>query len=187
MSIYSQFFVPKTIFRAQDIIDLSGKVMLVTGGYSGIGYETTKASAVVVWPLTLDSTTIRNYWLTGRRFTLLDGVKQEQIMQSSSCEKPLGRLMCTFSSWTLRICNQLRRPRRRIWGNSSPSSWIQFIQARTSLETELHVLFNNGYTLNDGFPVGGLKITVSGVMQPPLDQFTAQDYDLQFGTNVLGK
>ncbi|KAJ7499662.1 NAD-P-binding protein [Mycena latifolia] len=39
-----------------------------------------------------------------------------------------------------------------------------------SLETQLHVLFNNG-----------------GLMQPPLDQFTAQGYDLQFGTNVLGE
>ncbi|KAJ7069772.1 hypothetical protein C8F01DRAFT_976369 [Mycena amicta] len=36
-------------------------------------------------------------------------------------------------------------------------------------ETQLHVLFNNG-----------------GVMVPPIEQLTAQNYDLQFGTNVLG-
>ncbi|KAF9479833.1 NAD(P)-binding protein [Pholiota conissans] len=36
-------------------------------------------------------------------------------------------------------------------------------------EKELHVLFNN-----------------AGVMTPPISQLTAQGYDLQFGTNVLG-
>ncbi|KEP45424.1 putative oxidoreductase, partial [Rhizoctonia solani 123E] len=38
-----------------------------------------------------------------------------------------------------------------------------------SKEQELHVLFNN-----------------AGVMVPPVDQRTADGYDLQFGTNVLG-
>ncbi|KAF8645275.1 hypothetical protein AX16_008099 [Volvariella volvacea WC 439] len=38
----------------------------------------------------------------------------------------------------------------------------------TRKEKELHVLFNN-----------------AGVMAPPIDQVTAQGYDLQFGTNVL--
>lgn len=36
-------------------------------------------------------------------------------------------------------------------------------------EQELHVLFNN-----------------AGVMNPPIDTKTANGYDLQFGTNVLG-
>ncbi|KAJ7696610.1 hypothetical protein B0H17DRAFT_1053884 [Mycena rosella] len=38
-----------------------------------------------------------------------------------------------------------------------------------SKETELHILFNNG-----------------GVMMPPVEERTADGYDLQFGTNVLG-
>ncbi|KIM74375.1 hypothetical protein PILCRDRAFT_80169, partial [Piloderma croceum F 1598] len=38
-----------------------------------------------------------------------------------------------------------------------------------SKEKELHVLFNNG-----------------GVMAPPIEDITADGYDLQFGTNVLG-
>ncbi|KAF7967105.1 hypothetical protein HWV62_35867 [Athelia sp. TMB] len=38
-----------------------------------------------------------------------------------------------------------------------------------SKESELHMLFNNG-----------------GVMAPPVSQLTADGYDLQFGTNVLG-
>jgi NAD(P)-dependent dehydrogenase (short-subunit alcohol dehydrogenase family) len=39
-----------------------------------------------------------------------------------------------------------------------------------SKETELHVLFNN-----------------AGVMSPPIEQVTVDGYDMQFGTNVLGK
>ncbi|KAJ7911079.1 hypothetical protein B0H13DRAFT_1510199, partial [Mycena leptocephala] len=42
MSIYSQFFVPKTKFHVEDIPDLSGKIMIVSGGYSGIGWETAR-------------------------------------------------------------------------------------------------------------------------------------------------
>jgi hypothetical protein len=42
MSIYSQFFVPKTKFHVEDIPDLSGKIMIVTGGYSGTGWETAR-------------------------------------------------------------------------------------------------------------------------------------------------
>ncbi|KAJ7927986.1 hypothetical protein B0H13DRAFT_2229089 [Mycena leptocephala] len=40
----------------------------------------------------------------------------------------------------------------------------------TEKETQLHVLFNNGY----------------GSLIPPVDQLTTQNFDLQFGTNVLG-
>ena len=33
---------------------------------------------------------------------------------------------------------------------------------------------------------GELGTLVSGVMAPPKEQVTAQGYDLQFGTNVIG-
>ncbi|KAF6762246.1 hypothetical protein DFP72DRAFT_1041624 [Ephemerocybe angulata] len=42
-------------------------------------------------------------------------------------------------------------------------------QEYQSKETELHMLFNNG-----------------GAWTPPIEEVTAQGYDLQFGTNVLG-
>ncbi|KAF7307309.1 hypothetical protein MIND_00524900 [Mycena indigotica] len=42
-STWSQFFPPKATFTTKDIPDLTGQVMLVTGGNSGIGKEIVKA------------------------------------------------------------------------------------------------------------------------------------------------
>ncbi|CAD6589164.1 MAG: hypothetical protein TREMPRED_005277 [Tremellales sp. Tagirdzhanova-0007] len=43
ISVWSEQFPPAPQWTAKDIPDLSGKVCAVTGGYGGIGYETTKA------------------------------------------------------------------------------------------------------------------------------------------------
>ncbi|KAJ7755211.1 NAD-P-binding protein [Mycena metata] len=136
MSIYSQFFVPKTKFHAEDIGDLSGKVMLVTGGYSGIGYETTKA-------LLAHGAKV---YIAGRSPTKADNA-------ISKLREATGKTDVHFVELDLADLKSVKKA----------------VETYLSLETQLHVLFNNG-----------------GVMQPPLDQFTAQKYDSQFGTNVLG-
>ena len=40
-SAWSENFPPTPEWTAKDMPDLSGKVMVVTGGYGGIGFETT--------------------------------------------------------------------------------------------------------------------------------------------------
>jgi retinol dehydrogenase-12 len=41
-TMYKQGFPPKAQWGVDDIPDLTGRVIVVTGGYSGIGYETVK-------------------------------------------------------------------------------------------------------------------------------------------------
>ncbi|KAJ7476979.1 NAD-P-binding protein [Mycena galericulata] len=138
MSIFSQFLVPKTTFHATDIPDLSGQTMIVTGGYGGIGYETTKAL--------LDHGA--KVYIAGRSKS-----KADSAMASLKRESPNAKGTVHFLELDLADLHSVKKA----------------AETYLSLETELHVLFNNG-----------------GVMEPPLDQFTAQGYDLQFGTNVLG-
>ncbi|TFK68054.1 NAD(P)-binding protein [Pluteus cervinus] len=135
MSGLSEAFPPKPEFTAQDVPDLNGKVMVVTGGNTGIGKETVKA---------LLQRNARVY---------LAGRSQEK------CEAAISDL-------------------KRQTGNEAiflelDLSDLKSVKAAATefqrKETHLHSLFNN-----------------AGVMGPPVGELTAQGYDLQFGTNVLG-
>ncbi|KAF7331531.1 NAD(P)-binding protein [Mycena kentingensis (nom. inval.)] len=137
MSTWSQIFVRKPTFSTADIPTLEGKVMLVTGGYSGIGLETVR--------VLLEHGA--KVYMTGR-----DRGKAEHAMAAMKelGEKSKGEV--AFIEMDLADLASVKRGAG------------EFLALRARLD----VLFNN-----------------AGVMQPPISEFTAQGYDLQFGTNVL--
>ncbi|KAJ6556182.1 NAD(P)-binding protein [Mycena capillaripes] len=135
ISVIRQSYPPKSKFAVDDIPDLSGQVIIVTGANSGVGKETVKA-------LLQHNAKV---YLTARSAAkgkeAIDDLKSETGKQAEFLELDLADL------------HSVKRA----------------AQEFTQKETQLHVLFNNG-----------------GVMGPPIEQLTAQGYDLTFGTNVLG-
>ncbi|KAF7331541.1 NAD-binding protein [Mycena kentingensis (nom. inval.)] len=137
MSTWSQIFVPKPTFSTADIPSLEGKVMLVTGGYSGIGLETVR--------VLLERGA--KVYMAGR-----DRGKAEHAMAAMEQLREKSKGEVAFIEMDLADLASVKHGAE------------EFLR----LEVQLDVLFNN-----------------AGVMQPPIGEFTAQGYDLQFGTNVL--
>jgi len=135
LSAFSQTFPPASHFNPEDIPDLAGKVIIVTGGNTGIGYETIKA---------LLPKNPKVYMASRSK------EKAEAAIQKLKAETGKEAL---FLQLDLADKAAVRRAAAEF----------------KSKESELHVLFNSG-----------------GVMTPPVDQLTADGYDLQFGTNVIG-
>ncbi|KZV86948.1 NAD(P)-binding protein [Exidia glandulosa HHB12029] len=132
---WTQAFPPKPQWTVDDIPDLSGKVTIVTGGNSGVGYETCKA---------LLSHNAKVYMASRSKSKAEEAIAQLHRETGKSAiflELDLGSL----------------------------ASVKQAAQTFLGLEPELHILFNNG-----------------GIMTPPIEALTADGYDLQHGTNVLG-
>jgi len=131
-----QTYPPKSTFTEDDIPDLSGKVMIVTGGNTGIGKETVRAllehnAKVYV--------ACRN---PEKAHAAIDDLKQ--ITKKDDIH---------FIPLDLSSFESIRK----------------FAEEFKSKETKLDVLFNN-----------------AGVMSPPIETLTAEGFDMQFGTNVVG-
>ncbi|TBU25108.1 NAD(P)-binding protein [Dichomitus squalens] len=130
-----QSFPPKSKFTVEDIPDLTGRIVIVTGGNVGIGYETVKA-------------------------LLQHNAKVYLAARSKNkAEKAINSLKEATGKEAIFLQLDL----------SSLSSVKKAAEEFLSKEPELHILFNN-----------------AGVMVPPIEQVTADGYDLQWGTNVLG-
>ncbi|KAH7338361.1 NAD-binding protein [Rhizoctonia solani] len=135
-NMYSQIYPPKSLFTVDQIPDLTGQVIIVTGGNAGIGRETCKA---------LLNKNAKVY-LAARSKSKADEAI-EWLRNETDGKVPI------FLELDLADLGSIRKA----------------VEVFKSKEQELHVLFNN-----------------AGVMKPPIEQRTAQGYDLQFGTNVLG-
>ncbi|KAI0743734.1 NAD(P)-binding protein [Daedaleopsis nitida] len=126
---------PKPKWGVADIPNLTGKVMIVTGGNAGIGKETVKA---------LLSRGAKVYMAARNE------AKARATIQELFAETGQKAIFLKLDLANLRSVK------------SAASGFM-------SKESRLDVLFNSG-----------------GVMFPPVEQLTADGYDLQFGTNVLG-
>ncbi|KAJ7149332.1 NAD-P-binding protein, partial [Mycena haematopus] len=135
ISDFRQNIPPKSKFSVDDIPDLSGKVMIVTGANIGIGKETVKAL------------------LQHNAKVYLAARSPEKAKEAIADLKSQTGKEAIFLLLDLADLQSVKRAAE------------EFAQK----ETQLHVLFNNG-----------------GLMGPPIEQLTAQGYDLTFGTNVLG-
>ncbi|KAJ7714900.1 NAD-P-binding protein [Mycena metata] len=127
--------MPPAFNPQRDIPDLTGKIIIVTGGNTGIGYETVKQ-------LLLKNAKV---YLAAR-----SSDKAAAAIKRLEAET---RKTAIFLQLDLADLPSVRRA------------------AETFLaqEARLDILFNNG-----------------GVMISPTEQLTAQNHDLQFGTNVIG-
>ncbi|KAF5350745.1 hypothetical protein D9758_010401 [Tetrapyrgos nigripes] len=133
--IDTEFYPPEPKWSTNDIPDLTGKVMIVTGANTGIGKETLKAL--------LEHNA--KVYLAARNQAKAEAAI-EDIRQKTGKE----------AIWLKLDLSDLK---------SVKAAAEEFGRK----EKELHVLFNN-----------------AGVLGPNIEELTAQGYDLQFGTNVLG-
>jgi len=134
-SVFEQSFPPKPTWSVNDIPDLTGKVILVTGGNAGVGKET-----------------VKQLLAHGAKVYLAARSAQKANEAIAELKDETGK-QAIFLQLDLSDLPAVRR------------SAQEFL----SKESQLHVLINN-----------------AGVMVSPREQVTAQQYDLQFGTNVIG-
>jgi len=128
-------FPYKSTFSTQDIPDLTGKVIIVTGANTGIGKETARVLLAHGAKVYIAA---RNQ---AQSEDTIRQLKQETGNEATYLKLDLANLKVVKAA----------------------------AEEFLSKENQLHVLFNN-----------------AGVMFSPIEQLTADGYDLQFGTNVLG-
>ncbi|KZO97325.1 NAD-P-binding protein [Calocera viscosa TUFC12733] len=132
----SEMCPPTPKWTVDDIPDLTGKVVIVTGGNTGIGFVTCK-------------------------YLLIHGATVYMLCRSpEKAQEAIEKLKDVTSGKEARFiqCDLADLP-----------SVKKCVQEFTSKETRLDILFNS-----------------AGVMFTPIEQVTKQNYDMQFGTNVIG-
>ncbi|EJF57874.1 NAD(P)-binding protein [Dichomitus squalens LYAD-421 SS1] len=133
--VFVQGFPPKPKFHPDQIPDHTGRIVLVTGGNSGIGYETCKEMLKHNAKVYLAARSPE------KADAAIASLKVETGKEGIFLKLDLGSMASVKAA----------------------------AQEFFSKESELHILFNN-----------------AGVMVPPVELLTTDEYDLQFGTHVLG-
>ncbi|RCK65765.1 hypothetical protein Cantr_01563 [Candida viswanathii] len=143
MQMFHGFWPGQPQFTELEYPDLKDKVVVVTGGNTGVGYETVKSLA--------GSTKAKIYIFSRSKEKTLDAIKQIQ----------------------LEIAKEYNVADRE----------IHFIQVDLSDLTTVKPAVEEFLKVEDRLDI---IIHNAGVMTPPVGSKTAQGYELQWGTNVLG-
>ncbi|CAK5269920.1 unnamed protein product [Mycena citricolor] len=144
-STLTQMYPPKPKFSVDQIPDLTGQVLIVTGANAGIGKETTKAL------------------LSHNAKVYMAARSEEKVRAAIEELKTATGKEAVFLQLDLSDLHSIKRA----------------VEEFTSKETQLHVLFNNA----------GVMVRIDRIcimINAPYELLTAQGYDLQVGTNVLG-
>ncbi|CAA7262940.1 unnamed protein product [Cyclocybe aegerita] len=158
-SLFNQGFPPKTKFNVDDIPDLSGKVVIVTGSNTGIGKETAKVDHLFSPQAHRQLAYLHVALLIHNAKVYLAGRSRDKTIAAIDDLKAQTGKEGIYLELDLEDVTSVK------------ASAEDFL----SKEKELHILFNNA-----------LSLPSNGVMRCPVDMITTQGYDLQFGTNVLG-
>ncbi|KZT51967.1 NAD(P)-binding protein [Calocera cornea HHB12733] len=132
----SEMCPPKPKWTVDDMPDLAGKVVIVTGGNTGIGFVTCK-------------------------YLLIHGATVYMLCRSpEKAQEAIGKLKEATGGKEARFvpCDLADLP-----------SVKRCVEEFTHKENKLDILFNS-----------------AGVMFTPMEQVTKQNFDMQFGTNLVG-
>lgn len=140
--LLSIFWPPKPAFVPAEYPDLADKVVIVTGGNTGVGYQTAK---------------------------LMAGVCNAKVYILSRNEEKTKLA--------------IENIRKEIQQEHSKDVNLRFIKLDLSDLTTIKQTANDFLKEEDRLDI---IIHNAGVMTPPMGSKTAQNYDLQWGTNVLG-
>ncbi|KAK9374029.1 uncharacterized protein V1513DRAFT_447051 [Lipomyces chichibuensis] len=141
MSLFSQSFPPSPTYTEKDIPDLSGKVYLVTGGYSGVGLEL-----------------CRMLYHKGGRVVIVGRSQESYETAVEDIKSNPGETK-----------------------DSKPGS-LEFVKIDLVDLTTIKPAIEEFLATTERLDVAWYN---AGVMAPPVGSKTKQNYELQWGTNVV--